>query len=204
VQPLSLFEGQNSDENTKPRTDNKLIHLDSLPLCFSSFQTLRGNLGHILVENHSVSLEVPANPIPQSSKAFYDPIANMLDNACFQNQVSFTPNELKNCYDMDMIRQSTPLSGSVEISVQNPSVEIQTHLEMFEDWKTPCATQGQEVEWTDSKYQEIGQVYLDPIDIYMRKNFITGKLFLSNIYVLGRFIKLFMMMTRLTITFKYH
>jgi hypothetical protein len=88
--------------------------------------------------------------------------------------VSFTPNELKNCYDMDMIRQSSPLSGSTEISVQNPSDEIQTHLEMFEDWKTSRATQGQEMEWTDSKCQETTQVYLDPIDIYMEKFFMEG------------------------------
>ena len=54
---------------------------------------------------------------------------------------------------------------------------------MLEDWKTPRATQGQEVEWFVSKYQEIGQVYLDPIDIYMRKIFITGQLFLPNISI---------------------
>jgi hypothetical protein len=45
VQPLSLCAGQNSDENTKPKTGNELIHFDSLPLCFSSFHTLKRNLG---------------------------------------------------------------------------------------------------------------------------------------------------------------
>jgi hypothetical protein len=142
VQNLSLCEGQNLDETKKPGTGNELIHFDSLPLCFSSFQTSRGNLVHILVENHSVSPEVSVKPIPRSSKAFYDPIANMLVNVCFQGQVSFTHNELKKCYDMDMIRQSTPLSGSIEISVQNPSEEIQTYHDMLEDLKTPRSAQG--------------------------------------------------------------
>jgi hypothetical protein len=88
-------------------TGDDLIHFDSLPLYFSSFQFVRGNIGHILIENHSVNHEVPVDPMPQSSKALYDPIAYMLDIFCFQNQVSFTPNDFKNCYDMDMIRQST-------------------------------------------------------------------------------------------------
>jgi hypothetical protein len=45
VHPLSLFEGQTSDEIMKPETSDELIHLDSLSLCFNSFQILRGNLG---------------------------------------------------------------------------------------------------------------------------------------------------------------
>jgi hypothetical protein len=109
--------------------------------------------------------------MPPLSKSFYDPIADILGNVCFQSLVSFTPNELKNCYDMDMIRQYTPLSGSAEISLQNPSDEIQTHHERFENWKTSPATQGQEMEWIVSKCRGITQVYLDPIDIYMEKFF---------------------------------
>jgi hypothetical protein len=53
------------------------------------------------------------------SEAFYDPVVDLLDDVCFQILVSFTPNELKNCYDMDMIRQCTPLSSLAEILVQN-------------------------------------------------------------------------------------
>jgi hypothetical protein len=104
-----------------------MILFDSLPLCFHSFQILRGNIGQILVEIHSVNHEVPVGPVLPLSKAFYDPIAHILDEVCFQSLFSFTPNELKKCYNMDMIRQSSPLSGSAEISVQNPSNEIQTH-----------------------------------------------------------------------------
>jgi hypothetical protein len=106
MQPLSLCAGQNSDENTKPETCNELIHFDSMPLCFSSFHILERNIGQILVEDHNVSHEIPTEQIPQSSKNIYDPIANMLERLCFQSQFSFTPNNFKNCYDMDMIKQS--------------------------------------------------------------------------------------------------
>jgi hypothetical protein len=124
VHPLSLCATQNSDENTKPRTGNELIHFDSLPLCFNSFPTLKGNLGHILVEYYSVSHEMPSGQIPQSSKIFYDPIANMLDRLCFQSQISFTPNVFKNCYDMYMIRQSSIGVYSTKVSFQNPSKNL--------------------------------------------------------------------------------
>jgi hypothetical protein len=121
VQPLSLFEGQTSDEIMKPETCDELIHLDSLPVCFNSFQILRGNIGQILVEGHNVNHEVLVEPMPPLSKVFYDPIANILDNVSFQSQFSFTLNDFKNCYDMDMIRQSTTGVCSTEASFQNPS-----------------------------------------------------------------------------------
>jgi hypothetical protein len=95
-----------------------------------------------------------------------------MDEVCFQSLFSFTPNELKKCYNMDMIRQSSPLSGSAEISVQNPLDEIQTHLEISEDLKTSQEKQGQEMEWTDSKCQGTTQVYFNPIDIYMENFFV--------------------------------
>jgi hypothetical protein len=60
VQPLNLFECQTSDEIIEHGTGNELIYFDSFPLCFSSFQIVRGNLSHILVENHSVSHEMPS------------------------------------------------------------------------------------------------------------------------------------------------
>ena len=110
---MRLFESQTLDEIMKPETGNEHIHCDSLPLCFNSFQNLRGNFGQILVESHSVNHEVPVGPVLPLSKAFYDPIADILDEVCFQSLFSFTPNELKNCYNMDMIRQSSPLSGSI-------------------------------------------------------------------------------------------
>jgi hypothetical protein len=116
VHPLILFEGQTSDEVMKPKTGDELIHLDSLPLCFNSFQILRGNLGQIQVESHNVSHEEPIEPMPPLSKEFYDPIADILDNVCFQSQFSFIPNVFKNCYDMDMIRQSATGVCSAEAS----------------------------------------------------------------------------------------
>jgi hypothetical protein len=150
VQPLNIFECQTSDEIIEPGTGDEMIHFDSLPLFFSSFQIVRGNIGHILVENHSVSHEVPIEPMSQSSKALYDPIVDMMDRLCFQIQVSFIPNDLKNRYDMDMIRQFSPCPGSLEISLQNSSDKVQACPEVFEDMENTRAAPGKEVELTNS------------------------------------------------------
>jgi len=42
---------------------------------------------------------------------------------------------------------------------------------------------GHKVELTDSKFQEIGQVYIDPIGVYIEKNFISERPYFSIIYV---------------------
>jgi hypothetical protein len=204
VHSLNLFEGQISDEILKPETGDELIHFDSLPLCFNSFQILRGNLGQILVESHSVSHEVSVEPMTPSSKELYDPIADILDGLCSQNHFPFTRNDFKDCYDMDMIRQSTPMSCSVGVLEKNSSDQIQACFESLEDIESTCVAPGHEVELTDSECQEIGQVYIDPIGVYMEKNFSsqnnhTFPTFMS----LCRFIKLPMMMIRLTIIFRY-
>jgi hypothetical protein len=169
VQPLSLFEGQTSDEIMKPETSDELIHLDSLPLCFNSFQILRGNLGQILVESHSVSHEVPVEPMAPLSKAFYDPIADVLDDLCCQIHFPSSIYRLKRCYDIDMIRQSTTGTCSVEVSFQNPPEHLQPYQEVHEDANNITTTSNHEVELVKFEYPVIGQVYLDPVAIYMEK-----------------------------------
>jgi hypothetical protein len=156
VKPLSLFEGQTSDEIMKPETGDELIHVDSFPLFFNSFQILRGNLSQILVKIHSVSHEVPIEPMPPLSKAFCDPIADMLDRLCFQSQFSFTPNDFKNCYDMDMIRQSAIGVCSIEVSFQNPSENLQPCQEVHEDANSTTISSNHEVELVKFKYQGTG------------------------------------------------
>jgi hypothetical protein len=153
VHPLSLFEGQTLDEIMKPETSDELTHLDSLPMCFNSFQILRGNLGQILVESHSVSHEVPVEPMAPLSKAFYDPIADILDNVCFQSQFSFIPNVFKNCYDMDMIRQLATWVCSAEASFQNPSEKLQPCQEVHEDANNTTIASNHEVELVKFEYQ---------------------------------------------------
>jgi hypothetical protein len=49
-QHLPYFDFQIPDERLKPKTDNELIHCDSLLLCPFSFQIVRGNLGRIPVK----------------------------------------------------------------------------------------------------------------------------------------------------------
>jgi hypothetical protein len=128
---------------------------------------VKGNLGHILVDNHRRNHEVSVEPMLHPSKALHDPIVDMLDGLCFQSQASFTCNDFKSCYDMDMIRQSAPLSCSVEVSLQISSDKVQTCSKLFEDMESTCAVPGHEIELTESEYPEIGQVYLDPVAIYI-------------------------------------
>jgi hypothetical protein len=100
-------------------------------------------------------------------------IADMLDGFCFQSQFPFTRNDFKSCYDMYMLRQSAPLSCSVEVSVQNSLDKIQTCSELFEYMDSTCVVPNHEVELTELEYPVMGPVYLDPMDIYMEKLFIT-------------------------------
>jgi hypothetical protein len=98
---------------------------------------------------------MPAEQIPQSSKIFYDPIANMLDRLCFQSQFSFTPNDFKNCYDMDMIRQSATGVCSTEVSFQIPSENLQPYQELHEDANSiTIAWQIMRLSWLKLKIKE--------------------------------------------------
>jgi hypothetical protein len=132
---------------------------------------LRGNLGQIPVEGHSVSHEVLVEPMPPLSKAFYDPIANILDNVCSQSQFSFTPNDFKNCYDMDMIRQSATGVCSVEASFQNPLEKLHPYQPLHEDENNIDTMQEHVTHLVESKNQGISHFYLDHIVIYMEKFF---------------------------------
>jgi hypothetical protein len=161
---------------------HELIHFDLLPLCFNAFQILRGNLGQILVESHSVNHEVPVGPMTLLSETFYDPIADILDDVCFQSPVSFTPSELKNGYDMDMIKQSTPLSGSTDASFQNPSEHLQSCKEFLEDTEGIGGKPTHDVELFEVENQRMDQAYIDPVNSYMEKFFNTGSFSISSIF----------------------
>jgi hypothetical protein len=85
---------------------------------------------------------------------------------------------------MDMIRQSAPSLCSVEVSLQISSEKLQTCLKLFEDvWIAHVHHLVMKLNWTESEYPVIGQVYLDPVAIYMEKFFITEPQSISNIYV---------------------
>ena len=130
---------------------------------------MRGNLGQILVESHSVSHEVPVEPMPPLSKTFYDHIADIMGNVCFQSQFSVTPNDFKNSYDMDMIRQSAIGVCSAKVSFQNPPKHLQPYQEFFEDLDNINIVPNHEVEFVEFEHQEIGHVYYDPIVVYMEE-----------------------------------
>ena len=55
----------------------------------------------------------------------------------------------------------------------NSSDQIQACSESLEDIENTCVAPGHEVELTELEYSIMGQVYLDPVAIYMEKLFIT-------------------------------
>ena len=74
------------NRETKFKIEEELIQFDSdLPLCFNSSQIVKGNIGHILVDNHRRNHEISVDPMLQSSKALHDPINDMLDGWSFQS-----------------------------------------------------------------------------------------------------------------------
>jgi hypothetical protein len=185
-QHLPYFYFQIHDERLKPKTDNELIHCDSLPLYPFYFQIVRGNLGRILVENHSVNHEVPRGPISPPSKTFYDPIVDIVDDVCFQSLVSFTPNELKHCYDIDMFKQSTPLSGATEASFHKPSENPQSYKEVLKDTERIGEKSSLDAELFEVENQKMGQTYIDPVNTYMESFFNTGYFSIASVFPIVR------------------
>jgi hypothetical protein len=72
---------------------------------------------------------------------------------------------------------------SVEVSFQIPSEKFHLCQEVHEDVNSINIASNHEVELVKLEYQEIGQVYLDPIYIYMEKFFITEQQSISSISV---------------------
>lgn len=60
---------------------------------------------------------------------------------------------------------------------------MKTCSDFFEDMENTCAVPSCEVGLIGSEYSKIGQVYLDPMAIYIEKLFITRPPYLSNIFV---------------------
>lgn len=119
LQPLSYIDFQTTDE---------LMQHNFVPSSFGSFQFLKKNAANISearaskpIENYEVSLE----PMQQSSQFLQDPIADVLDDLCSQSLVSLTSYELKGSDDKNLIRQSTSLSCSTRVSLQNSSENLQ-------------------------------------------------------------------------------
>jgi len=75
---------------------------------------------------------------------------------------------------------------------------------VHEDVNNITTSSNHEVELVKFEHQEIGQVYIDPIDIYMEKFFITEPHYISSSFVVIRFIKLAVMKIKLEISITYH
>ena len=92
----------------------------------------------------------------QYCQSFQDPTVDRLDDLCGQNHSSFTSHELKRCYDIDMIRQSTTGTCSIEVSFQNPPEHLQPCQEVHEDANNITTTSNHEVELVKFEYPVIG------------------------------------------------
>jgi hypothetical protein len=121
LQPFTYFDFQISDERLKPEANYELIHNNSVPLCFNSFQFLKKNLEYMLKDKYTENQEVSVEPMQQSVQFLQDPISDVLDDLCCQSLFPSSSYGIKSCYDIDMIRQSASLCFSAEASFQNPS-----------------------------------------------------------------------------------
>jgi len=81
------------------------------------------------IENQEVAVE----PMQQSVQFLQDPISDVLDDWYCQSLFPSSNYGIKHCYDINMIRQSTSLSFSVEVTLQIPSEQLQPCQEMHED-----------------------------------------------------------------------
>jgi len=132
-------------EITESEVEVESSHLDSLPLCFNTFQIMKGNWDQILADNHKRKHELSKEPtLPY--KAPHDRISDVLDGFFFQSQSPCVHNALKSYYDMDMIRKSSPLYDSIEVVAQHLIDSMQTCFELIEDHENTSVVAGYEAE----------------------------------------------------------
>jgi hypothetical protein len=167
LQPFTYFDFQISDERLKPKANYELIQNNFVPLCLNSFQFLKKNLEYMLKDQCIENQEVAVEPMQQSVQFLQDPISDVSDDWCCQSLPPSSSYGIKSCYDIDMIRQSTSLSFSVEVTLQRPSEQLQPCQEMHED-EYDIDT----VPEMPSKNQGTCHFYLEPVATYM-ENFLT-------------------------------
>ena len=125
----------------------------------------------MLEDKHTEKKELLVEPMQQSFQFLQDPISDVLDYLCCQSHFLSCSYGMKICYDIDMIRQSTPLSFSAEVSLQSPSENLQPYQEFFEDLDSIDTVLDHVVDLAKFKNQGTSQFYLDPIVTYMEKIF---------------------------------
>ena len=96
----------------------------------------------------------------------------MLGDFCCQSHFPSSSYGLKNCYNIDMIRQSTSWSF-LEVTLQIPPEHLQPYQEFFEDLDNINIVPNHEVELVDFEHHEMGHVYHDLVVAYMEKVFFS-------------------------------
>jgi hypothetical protein len=173
LQPSTYFDFQLLDESLKPEINYEIIQNNFVPLCFNSFQFLKNNLEYMLKDKQTKNQEVSVEPMQQSFRFLQDPIFDVLGDFCCQSRFPSSKYGMKRCYDIDMIRQSTSWSFSTEVSLQSPPEHLQPYHKFFEDLDNIHIVPNHEVESVELEHQEIGDVYHDPVVVYMEDFFFS-------------------------------
>ena len=98
-------------------------------------------------------------------------MVDQLDGLCGQNNSSFTIHELKSCYDLDMVKQSTSQSSSTIVLLLNLSEQLHPYQRLHVDAKIINTMPKHISHLDESKNQGMGHFYLDTIATYMEKFF---------------------------------
>jgi hypothetical protein len=126
-QSLISLDFQSPDGSPELETRFESVECNSVPLDYNSFQILKETLEQVLKDKHIKSQEISFESMQQSCQSFQDPIVDRLDDLCGQNHSSFASHELKSCYDLDMVKQSTSQSSSTTVLLLNLSENLQPY-----------------------------------------------------------------------------
>jgi hypothetical protein len=181
-QPLIHIDFQILDDNLEPETNFELIQKNSIPLCFKSFQVLKGTLGQVLRDEYRNKQKISFESMQQSCQSFQDPMVDLLDGMGSQNYSSFSSHEIKSCYDIDMVRQSDSLSSAAEASFQKPSEHPPSYGELLKDTECTGEKSSLDAELFEVENQKMGQTYTDPVAAYMEKFFNTGYFSVADVF----------------------
>jgi hypothetical protein len=135
----------------------------------------------VLKDKYIKSQEISFESMQQSCQFFQDLIVDRLDDLCGQNHSSFASHELKSCYYLDMVKQSTSQSSSATVLLPNLSEQLQPYQKLHEDENSIDRMLDHVADLAKFKNQGTGQFYFDLIVTYMEKFFTAEPQFISGI-----------------------
>ena len=164
---------QSPDGIPELKTIFESVESNFVPLDYNPFQILKETLEQVLKDKYIKSQEISFESMKQSCQSFQDPIVDRLDDLCGQNHSSFASHELKSCYDLDMVKQSTSQYSSTIVLLLKLSKKLHPYQPLHEEANSIDTMLDHVTDLAKFKNQETGQFYLDPIVTYM-ENFFTA------------------------------